>query len=297
MAGSAAFRAGLVAVAAGTAVLALKAIAGWRTQSLALLAEAAATAVEVVAAWIAAASIRHSGRPVEAHGSAAHGPFEYVSAGIEGALIVLAAFVVAFEAMARFGRPPRTVELALGLALALVATGGDALLARHLLRAGRQERSADLVAHAIRLRGGVTRAVVVLAGCGIAWSAGYWPLDALVAIGVAFHILVAGLRAFRHSVTGLMDEALPGAELEEIESRLRAAAPPVVEFRDLRTRRAGSQVAIELQLVIRRDALVTEAHAACERVEADLATLYPGARVTIHVVPEGEARRLVAVGD
>jgi cation diffusion facilitator family transporter len=292
----AAWRAGLVSVAVGLAVVALKSYAAWRTQSLALLAGAAESVVVVVAALIAAASIRYGARPADAHHPFAHGTLEYLAAGIEGALVVLAAFVVAFEAMARFGQAPRTAELGAGLAVSLFAAGGHALLARWLLRVGRREHSPRLVAGALHVRGDVTTSVAVLAGFGAAWLSGYWPLDALVAFGVAFHILVAGLRAVRHSMSGLIDEVLPHAEIEAIERRLREEGPPAVGFHDLRTRRSGAQVFVEFHLVISRYALVYEAHEICDRIEADLGALFPGARVTIHVEPEGEPRR-AAAGD
>ena len=283
-------RAGLVAVGVGLAVLALKAVAAWRTDSLALLADAAESVVNVVAAMIATASVRYAARPPDANHPFGHGKAEYLSAGIEGALVVLAAFVVAFEAVARFGHEPRVPQLGLGLAVSVVATAANAALARHLSRVARRYHSPAILADALHVRSDVATSLGVYFGFGVAWVTRYWPLDALLAMAVSAHILVAGLRAVRHSMSGLLDEALPAHELERIEHRLRREGPPVVEYHDLRTRRAGAQVFVELHLVISRYALVAEAHEICDRIEADLDGLHPGARVTIHVEPEGEAK-------
>jgi cation diffusion facilitator family transporter len=284
------FRAGLASVAIGLVVLVLKGVAAWRTQSLALLSDAAESVVNVVAAMIATASVRYAVRPADANHPFGHGKAEYLSAGIEGGLVVLAAFVVAFEAIGRFGDAPVLPELGLGLAVSIVATGANAVLARYLLRIGRRHHSPAILADGLHVRSDVATSLAVYGGFVLAWGTGYWPLDAMLALGVSLHILVAGLRAVRHSMAGLMDEALPASELAVIEERLGSEGPPVIEYHDLRTRRAGAHVIIEFHLVISRYALVYEAHEICDRIEEDLDGIHPGSRVTIHVEPEGEAQ-------
>jgi cation diffusion facilitator family transporter len=288
---SAPLRAGLVSVAVGAVVLSLKAFAALRTGSLALLSDAAESVVNVVAAIVATASIRYSARPADANHPFGHGKVEYLSAGIEGALVVLAAFVVAFEAVTRFGQSPRLPALGLGLGVSVVATAANALLSRYLERIGRRARSPALLADALHVRSDVVTSLAVYGGFGLAWATQYWALDALLALGVSVHILISGLRAVRHSMAGLLDEALPPDELRSIEARLALENPPVLEYHDLRTRRAAAQVFVEFHLVIRRDTTVLEAHDICDRIEADLRAIQPGARVTIHVEPEGEAKR------
>jgi cation diffusion facilitator family transporter len=284
------FRAALVSVAVGVVVLALKGAAAWLTGSLALLSDAAESVVNVVAALVATASVRYSARPADDNHPFGHGKVEYLSAGIEGALVVMAAFVVAFESLTRFGQTPRLPALGTGLAISVAATAANAALARFLGRAARRHQSPALLADAIHVRSDVVTSLAVYAGFALAWSTGVWALDALLALGVGVHILIAGLRAVRHSVGGLLDEALPAVDLAAIERRLAAEGPPVLEFHDLRTRRAAAQVFVEFHLVISRYALVYEAHEICDRIEADLQRMYPGARITIHVEPEGEAK-------
>jgi len=284
-------RAGLVAVGLGIAVLALKGYAAWRTDSLALLADAAESLVNVVAAIIATAALGASARPAEGHPGFGHGKMEYLSAAIEGALVVLAAFVVAFEAIARYGRTPHLPALGVGLAVSIGATGATALLSRFLERQGRRHRAPALLVEAVHVRADVVISLAVYGGFAIAWATEWWPLDALLALGVTVHILISGLRAVKHSVSGLLDEALPHEETAAIEARLRDEGPPMIGFHDLRARRTGSEILIDFHLVVSRYALLFEAHEICERLRADLGLLLPGAQVTIHVEPEAEPAR------
>jgi cation diffusion facilitator family transporter len=288
-------RAGAVAAGVGAIVVALKGWAALRADSAALLADAAESLVNLVVALIAVATVGQTERAAGAAPTPEQGRLEYLSAVIEGGLVVIVAFVVGFEAIARFGQEPRLPLLATGLGLSIAATAANAGLVRFLERAGRRLRSPLLLADAVHLRGDVGISLAVYAALGVAWWTGTWPIDAVVAIGVALHILIAGLRAVRHSVSGLLDEALSSEEIATIEQRLRDEGPPVVGFEDLRTRRSGAQAHIALRLLISRYALVYEAHEICHRLEADLALLVPGARVSIRVEP-GAAPRAAAQG-
>jgi cation diffusion facilitator family transporter len=290
----AARRTGVVAVAIGLGVVTLKAFAAARTDSLALLADAAESLINLAVALIATASLGHSTSPAEGAALTGQGRLEYLSAVIEGGLVVVVSLVVAFEAIARFGQAPHIPVLGTGLGLAVAATAFNALLARYLERAGRLHRSPTLITDAIHLRGDVVISLLVFAGVGAAWATGYWRLDAMLGLGVALHILVSGLRAVRHSVSGLLDEALSAEEMAGIAQRLGDEGPPVTGFEDLRAHRSGAQVFVEFRLLISRYALVYEAHEICNRLEADLGVLCPGARVSIRVEPERERRDFVA---
>jgi len=287
--GRAKVRAGLVAVVVGLVALALKSFAAWRTDSLALLADAAESLVNLVAALVATASVTYAGRPAADKHPFGLGKIEFLSAGIEGALVVLAAGLVAFESVVRFGDAPRRGALAYGLGVAILATGANAALARYLDSAGRRMHSAPLLADAHHLRSDVVTSLLVYVGFGVAWLTGWWRLDALLALGVSGHILIAGLRAVRHSVSGLFDESLRADEIAAIEQRLAALAPPVLGCRELKAGRSAGEVEIEIDLVMNRYALLYEAREICDRLEAELAILHPAARISVRAEPESSA--------
>jgi cation diffusion facilitator family transporter len=282
--------AALVALAVGVLVLSLKLGAAWLTGSLTLLSDALESVVNVVAAGIAALAVGIAARPADDNHPFGHAKVEYLSAGLEGGLVVVAAVTIAWQAIERFGREPRVPELGLGLAISGAATLANALLAAYLSRAGRRYHSPALLTDALHVQSDVWTSVGAYAGFGIAWATGIWELDALVALGVAGHILFTGLGALRSSVGGLMDEGLSNAEVAAIAAIAGAEGPPVLEHHDLRTRRAGAALFVELHLVVAGATTVEAAHAICDRIETEIRELHPSAHVTIHVEPEGEAR-------
>jgi cation diffusion facilitator family transporter len=283
-------RAALVALAVGILVLLLKLGAAWLTGSLTLLSDALESVVNVVAAGVAALAVGIAARPADDNHPFGHAKVEYLSAGLEGGLVVVAAVTIAWQAIERFGREPKISELGLGLAISGAATVANALLGIHLARSGRRHHSPALLADALHVQSDVWTSVGAYAGFGVAWISGIWELDALVALGVAGHILFAGLGALRSSVGGLMDEGLSSEEVAAIAAIVAAEGPPVIEHHDLRTRRSGASLFVELHLVVAGATTVEAAHAICDRIETAIGELHPAAHVTIHVEPEDEAR-------
>ena len=115
-------------------------------------------------------------------------------------------------------------------------------------------------------------------------------LDPALAALVAVNILWSGWRVIRGSLGGLMDEAVPEAELARIRALISTNAEGAIEAHDVRTRLAGQITFVEFHLVVPAHMTVAESHAICDRIEAALREAVEGIRVTIHVEPEQKAK-------
>src|SRR5690606_16726250 len=227
-------RAAAVSLAVGCGVLLLKALAAWRTGSLTLLSDALESVVNVIAAGAALLAVRIAARPADDNHPFGHAKAEYFSAALEGTLVVLAARTIAGQAVRRFGRPPVLPELGLGVALSAAAAAINWWLSSYLATAARQQHSPALRADAVHVRSDVWTSVAALGGIAVAWATQLWILDALIALAVAGHILGTGLRAVRGSIGGLMDEAVPVVQREEMAALIDRESWPVIEHHDLR---------------------------------------------------------------
>jgi cation diffusion facilitator family transporter len=110
-------------------------------------------------------------------------------------------------------------------------------------------------------------------------------LDPLMAIAVGVHIIVTGVGLLRRSADGLMDAALPAAEVGRAETLIRAELPAGSSFHALRTRKAGARRFLEFHLLVPGTMSVLDSHALCDRIEAVLMAHLAKAHVTIHVEP------------
>jgi cation diffusion facilitator family transporter len=277
-------------VAVALAVLALKTGAWWLTGSVALYADALESVVNVAAAIAALIAVRLSAMPADANHPYGHSKAEYLSAVLEGVLIIVAALLILHQAWEAWQAPRAPEQASLGLVVAGVAAAVNAAWCAVLFRQGRQARSPALLADARHLLADVVTSAGVLVGVALVVLTGLLWLDPLMAALTALNILWSGTRLMRESVGGLMDEAVPPELLARIRRTVAVEAEGAIEAHDLRTRHAGRTTFVEFHLVVPGHLTVTEAHAICDRIEAALKADLEPAIVTIHVEPEGKAK-------
>ena len=214
-----------------------------------------------------------------------HEKIEYFSSGLEGALIVVAAGVVAWLAVGRLVAPRELEPLGLGMALSLVAAAINGGVGYVLLRAGRRYGSIVLEADGKHLLTDVWTSAGVLLGLGLVWSTGLEILDPLVALGVAASILWTGWSLVRRSFDGLMDHALPTHEQAALRAAIEAHIGPDMAYHALRTRRAGTRRFVDFHLLVPGEMTVRVAHDIGDRIEEAVVAALPGVEATVHVEP------------
>lgn len=280
----------LTSIAVAVAVMAIKYAAYLVTGSVALYSDALESIVNVVTAVAALIAVRISERPADRSHQFGHHKAEYFSAGLEGALIVLAAILILHQAHDAWVSPRPLTAPAEGLAINAAAGLINGAWAWYLVSRGRALRSPAIVADGWHLIADVLTSVGVIVGLGLALATGWMFLDPLLAAAVALHILWVGWRITSQSMSGLMDAAVAGEILGRIRKVIAANADGALQIHDLRTRMAGRATFIEFHLVVPGAMPVTEAHEICDRLEEALGAEIEGAEVLIHVEPEGEAK-------
>lgn len=277
-------------IAVGLVVLAIKTLAWWLTGSVALLSDALESIVNVAAAIAAFIAIVYSAKPADADHPYGHHKAEYFSSVLEGVLIVVAALAIFREAWGAW-QTPRMIDAPwTGLAINLVATTINTVWCMVLLREGRKQRSPALVADGRHLMTDVVSSLGVFTGVSLAALTG-WPfLDPLLAAIVGVNILWSGWILMKESIGGLMDQAPPPGEVEQIREIISAHADGAIEAHDLRARHAGRNTFVDFHLVVPAAMSVADAHEICDRIEAAIRAQFGLATITIHVEPEDKAK-------
>ncbi|MBB6309254.1 cation diffusion facilitator family transporter [Xanthobacter tagetidis] len=280
----------VASVGVGVVVLGLKTLAYLVTGSVALLSDALESIINVAASLAALAALHISAQPADTNHPYGHHKAEYISAVVEGVLVVLAAFTILREAYHGFLDPRLPDQPVKGMLLNGAATALNAVWCMVLLRVGRANRSPALIADGKHILTDVVTSLGVLAGFILVPITGWPQLDPLLAALVALNVLWTGWGLMRESVGGLMDAAPPPDVVARIRELVSTHAEGAIEAHDLRTRHAGRMTFVEFHLVVPGSMSVAAAHDICDRIERALETDMDDTEITIHVEPEGEAK-------
>ena len=275
-----------LSMGAALATMALKTLAWYVTGSVGLLSDALESLINLGAALLALSMLRLAARPPDAAHPYGRYKAEYFASGIEGALIVIAAAIIVISALPRLAAPQPIEAAVLGIALSAAASVINLAGALLLVSVGKRLQSIALEADGHHLMSDVWTSAGVIAGVALVAATGWLILDPLIAIAVAVHIVWTGVMLMRRSFSGLLDAAIPEAEVGEIEKifaeyRKRHG----VDFHALLTRRAGSRRFISFHLLVPDAWPVDRAHQLSEEIEERIRSLVPNAITLSHIEP------------
>ncbi len=274
-----------LAIGAAVLTIALKTGAWLITGSIGLLADAAESLVNLAAAIVAFVVVRWAGQPADEDHAYGHEKADYLSAGAEGTMIIVAAMVIAIPAVERLINPVALESVGIGLAVTAVATVINFVVARMLIRVGREESSMTLTADGRHLVTDVITSIGVIGGVAVVALTGIDRLDPVIALIVAANIIVTGFSLVRGALSGLLDHALEPEEIERVEAVLDGYRDLGLSFHALRTRRAAHRAFISLHVLVPGQWSVQQGHDAAENIESDIRALFDTATVFTHLEP------------
>jgi cation diffusion facilitator family transporter len=278
----------LLSIAAAFATISLKLLAWWLTGSVGLLSDALEGIINLAAATLAFAMLSVAARPPDEEHAFGYSKAEYLSSGVEGMLIVVAAAAIAFVAIDRLITPRPLEQLGLGIAVTAAASLINFVVARRLLKAGRDLRSIALEADARHLMTDVWTSGGVILGVAAVWLTGWQTLDPLIALAVAANIVWTGYKLVQRSAQGLLDHALPEEQLQALNRVLDRYRGQGIDFHALRTRQAGTRSFVSMHVLVPSEWSVAQGHNLAHRVEHDIHESLPDVAVLTHVEPLGD---------
>jgi cation diffusion facilitator family transporter len=279
-----------LSIAAALVTIALKTVAWQITGSVGLLSDAAESLVNLVAAIVALVALTVAIKPADKNHHFGHSKAEYFSAAAEGMMIFVAAAVILFSSIQRFLNPQALENVGVGLAVSVVASVVNGLVAVVLLRAGARYRSITLTADGKHLMTDVWTSVGVVVGVLLVWVTGWERLDPVVAFAVGLNILVTGWRLIRSASAGLMDVSLPkedNAVIREVLGRFTSAD---VTWHRLLTREAGNRRFMQFDLLVPGGWTVQRGHDLVEDITDALVAEFPDIEVLCHIEPVEDPR-------
>lgn len=279
-------RVALAAVLTATFLAILKAVAFILTDSMAMMASLADSALDVFASFVNLLAIRHALTPADHEHRFGHGKAEPLAGLAQGAFIAGSAGFLVIESARRLIDPREVTHGSLGLvvmAISIIATIALVIAQRYVIkRTGSIAVSADS-AHYVS---DVLVNVGVIIGLVLASDFGLLVADPLVGIAIAGIIAWTAWNVFRQSYDQLMDRELPDADRERIKSIL-LAHKGIFDLHDLRTRAAGTRAFVQVHIELDPSINLFQAHKISDDVEAEIRKEFPQAEIIIHQDPRG----------
>lgn len=275
-----------VRVAVGLVLL--KTAAFWYTGSSGILGSALDSFFDVLASLLVLWAVLAAERPADAAHPWGHGKAEGLASLFQSLVILASGIGLVVHTVNRFAQQDKVgLEMApVGIAVMVVSTGVTLWLVQRLRKVARETGSPALDADSKHYASDLLMNLAVVCGLALSWLLGgaLWP-DLLVGIGISLLILNTAREVFLGAISGLMDRGLRPREAAAILRTVAGFAPRVSGFHDLRSRRSGPDIFLELHLDLDRSMSFVEAHDLSEEVAEAIERALPNSTLTVHADP------------
>lgn len=285
------YRVTLLGMFVNMALLAFKLVAGIVGRSGAMVADAVHSASDFATDIVVLAFMKLSSKPKDACHKYGHGKYETVASIIIALALGAVGVGICIDGAEKIAAVVRGEQIArpefIALMAAVVSIAAKEWLYRYTVKVGDKTESSAVVANAWHHRSDALSSVGTLIGIGCAYLlGGVWSIaDPIAAIVVAAMILKVAIDLLRKGFDELVDGSLP-ADVEEEIVRIITEDAAISHPHNLRTRRIGSTIAIEVHIRVDGDMSVRESHSLTESIERRLRERFgAGTIVSIHVEP------------
>jgi cation diffusion facilitator family transporter len=283
--------AALSSVIAAVGLTGMKTVVGVLTGSLGILAEAAHSALDLVAALVTFFAVRISGKPADEDHLYGHGKFENLSALFETLLLLATCVWIIYEAVERlFFKEVKVEATYWSFIVMAISIAIDFSRSRLLYRTAKKYNSQALEADALHFSTDIWSSAVVILGLVGVFISDRRPdlvflekADAVSAFMVALIVIGVSIRLGIRSINPLLDKA-PEGMAEKITGMVQRI-PGVVDCHNVRVRFGGAHYFVDAHIHVDGAQTLEQAHALTEVIERTIEQALPQADVTVHPEP------------
>jgi cation diffusion facilitator family transporter len=243
-----------------------KVVAYYLTNSLAILTDALESIVNVVAGGIGLYSLYIAAKPSDEDHPYGHGKAEFVSAAVEGTLIVSGGILIIYETIINSLHPTPVTKLDVGLIMVAVTAAINYVAGSVCHRIGKKNRSLALQATGQHLQTDTYSTLAIIAGLVIMLLTRFFWLDKIIALLMSLVIIYNGYKIVRQSLAGIMDQQDMALLNEMVTNLNKNRRVHWIDLHNFRIIKYGSQLHIDCHLTVPWYLNVHEAHDEIDRL-------------------------------
>ncbi len=282
----------LNSVVAAIGLTAFKIVVGILTNSLGILAEAAHSGLDLIAATMTFFAVRVADKPADREHPFGHAKAENVSALFETLLLLATSGWIIYEAVHRLTVPDVHVEVSIWSFLVMgTSIVVDVTRSRMLMAAAKKHNSQALEADALHFSTDIWSSSVVILGLILVLVGRYFSGlsflekgDAIAALVVAVIVIYVSGELGVRSIQALLDAAPKNGEYERILSEV-GKMKGISDAHAVRIRSSGAGWFVDMHVTMDGDLSLNESHAITEKIEKRVQEILPKSDVTVHVEP------------
>jgi cation diffusion facilitator family transporter len=283
-------RAMIVALVVGIVQMGIKFVAYAQTGSAAIFSDALEGSVNVLAAAFALYAVSLAARPADAEHPYGHGKIEFMSAGFEGGMILIASLVMAARVGQEIMQGPKVENVGFGLLLiagAMVVNGGVGLW---LIGMGKRRGAITLEADGKHLMTDAITSAGVIVALGLVKLTGIKWIDPIAALVVTLYIGFVAAGLLRKAIAGLMDQQDLDDEKQLVELLdghvgANGKPPQICSYHKLRHRHSGRYHWVDFHIMVPADWDVKRGHDVASTIEYEIEQMLGEGNATAHVEP------------
>ena len=269
---------------AGVLIL-LKAVAFLMTASVAILASLLDSVQDLMTSLINFISVHHSVQPPDKKHRFGHGKAQGIGSFVQGLILLISGGWLAWESALHLGRNEIPSHSVWGIGVIFITLILTGFLIRFQTFVIRQTDSLSIKADNAHYNGDLMMNIGVLASLIFSYSFNIGWVDSVFGAFVSLYLFKSAFYVLRSSVAMLMDEEMPGHVQQKIKNQIHSVKE-VKAVQDLRTRQAGTQMFIQMTLILTGTMPLAKAHMIADKVESLIRKVYPEAEIMIHLEPE-----------
>ncbi|NPA08918.1 MAG: cation transporter [Chlorobi bacterium] len=254
-------------IAAFGIILFIGKIIAWKlTNSDSVFSDAMESIVNVISAFMGLYSLYLAAKPKDEDHPYGHGKVEFVTSGIEGALIAIAGIMIIYEGVHSLivGKVLNKIDLGIWIIAATAII--NYLLGYISIKKGKAENSVVLISSGKHLQSDTLTTLGVVASLVIVYFTKIYWLDSVVALGFGGYIIVVGYKIVRKSLSGIMDEQDPDLLEQIIQILEENRRTEWIDVHNMKIQQFGANLHIDAHITLPWYYSLRDAHTEMEKM-------------------------------
>lgn len=262
-----------------------KVAVGLYTGSLMVISSAMDSFLDMASSLVNFYAVRKADLPPDDEHPYGHGKFEPLATLFQSLFILISGIFIVYRAVMMIINGEQLKNIEAGIGVMIFSTVATFLIVVMLRKVAVREKSSILKAEALHYETDLLSGVGIVAAIVIIHFTKLNLIDSVISILIAGYIIKSAVGLMLSVANELLDKEIDGEDKEKLLEILSGFDKYVFDFHQIRTRKAGGRIFIDMHVTMFSGVSLYEAHAFADIVEAKIKREFDNADILVHTEP------------